>query len=220
MTYFSPGYGVYNLMMGYSSFQNVDLTLSNNYAVGGKYVLTTRKWDRVTASGNELIGSGGVVRVEDPALSGFSWGTNTYLRDPGASAWNYNGTDYSFATWKVNTGLGLTDVALPVMPVTAKVFVRPSRYEPGRAVIVVYNWGKASSVSVDLSDVLPAGKQYEVRNVQNWYGTPVVSGTYGGGSVDIPMGGVAPASVVGGAPHSPPRTGPDFDVFVVKAVSQ
>jgi hypothetical protein len=219
MTYFSPGYGYYNLMMGYSSFANVDLTLSNNYAVGGKYVLTTGQWDKITASGNELIGSGGVVRVLDASLGGYSWGTNTYLRDPVASAWQFNGTDYSFATWKLNTGLGLTDLALSAPPVTTKVFVRPSRYEPGRAVIVVYNWGKASSVAVDLSGVLTGGAQYEVRNVQNWYGTPVVTGTYGGGSIDIPMGGVAPPAVVGGAPHTPPRTGPDFDVFVVRPVN-
>ena len=86
--------------------------------------------------------------------------------------------------------------------------------------VVVYNWGRASSVSVDLSGVLASGARYEVRNVQDWYGTPVTTGTFGGGSISIPMGGVAPAPVVGGAPHAPPRTGPEFDVFVVRPVGQ
>ena len=85
--------------------------------------------------------------------------------------------------------------------------------------IVVYNWGNGSSVSADLSGVLATGAPYEVRNVQNWFGTPVASGTYGGGTISIPMGGVAPPAVVGGAPHMPPQTGPDFDVFVVRRLN-
>ena len=220
MTYFSPGYGVYNLMIGYSSTQNVDLTLTNNYAVGGQNVLTMGQWNRVSASGNQLFGSGGIVQVMDASLGGYDWKLNSYQRDPLASAWQYNGTNYSFATWKVNTGLGLTDAIVPATPVTPRVFVRPSPYEAGRAMVVVYNWGRASSVSVDLSGVLASGARYEVRNVQDWYGTPVTTGTFGGGSISIPMGGVAPAPVVGGAPHAPPRTGPDFDVFVVRPVGQ
>jgi hypothetical protein len=47
----------------------------------------------------------------------------------------------------------------------------------------------------------------------------VASGTYGGGSISIPTSGVTPAQVVGGSPTAPPRTGPDFDVFVVVTVS-
>jgi len=61
--------------------------------------------------------------------------------------------------------------------------------------------------------------RYEVRNMQDWYGSPVTTGTYSGGSISIPMGGVTPAAVVGGAPHTPPRTGPDFDVFIVRPVN-
>ena len=47
------------------------------------------------------------------------------------------------------------------------------------------NWGRQSSVSVDLSSVLPSGR-YEVRNVQDWYGSPVTTGSYSGGSISIP----------------------------------
>jgi hypothetical protein len=218
MTYFSPGVGVYNLMIGYSTFGNRDVTMQNNYAVGGQYVLSTGYWNQVTASGNQLIGSSHVIQVRDTILGGYSWSANSYRRDPTASAWAYNGSDYSFATWKVNTGLGLTDLVTSVVPTGPKVFVRPSTHEPGRAMVVVYNWGNANSVGVDLGGIVPTGGRYEVRNVQNWFGTPVATGTYGGGAIDIPMGGVTPPAVVGGSPHTPPRTGPDFDVFIVKLV--
>ena len=218
MTYFSPGTGVYNLMMGYGDLPNSDITLSNNYAVGGQYVLTTGQWDRFTATDNQLMGGGGMVRVKDNSLGGYTFSGNSYRRDPNASAWQYNGADYSFASWKSTTGLGRTDDASSSQPTGTKVFVRANKREPGRAMVVVYNWGSESSVSVDLGAVLPSGARYEVRNVQNWFGSPVTTGTSSGGSISIPMGGVTPPRPVGGSAHQPSRTGPDFDVFIVRVV--
>lgn len=81
-------------------------------------------------------------------------------------------------------------------PARPGVFVRPNRYEPGRAHVVVYNWNQQPSVQVDLSAVLTRGQSYEVRDVQDLFGPAVARGTYDGDSV-----------VVG--------TGRAFDVFVV-----
>jgi hypothetical protein len=97
----------------------------------------------------------------------------------------------------------------------AKVFVRPNAYETGRANIVIYNWSGQSAVSVNLGGVLHSGDHYEVHNVQNLRGAPVASGTFSGGSVSIPMTGVAPPKPVGVGSASAPRTGPYFDVFIV-----
>jgi len=98
---------------------------------------------------------------------------------------------------------------------TTKVFVRPNAYERGRANIVIYNWSGESAVSVNLGSVLQSGDRYQVRNVQNLQGAPVASGTYDGGSVSIPMGGVTPPAAVGVGSSPAPRTGPYFDVFIV-----
>jgi hypothetical protein len=98
-----------------------------------------------------------------------------------------------------------------------KVFVRPNQYEKGRGNIVVYNWAQQGAVSVDVSKVLSMGDRYEVRNVQNLFGTPVASGTYGGGSISIPMTGVTPPRPIGGSTAGP-KTGPYFDAFVVTKV--
>ena len=219
MTYFSPGYGVYNLVMGFENYSNAAMTLQNNYAVGGTYVLSVGRWNQLTAKDNRLFGTSRVMQLKDTVLSGFVWSTNTYQRDPLAAAWQYKGADYGFSTWTLKTGLGLTDVTVPVTPTNAQVFVRPNAYEAGRATVVVYNWGRGSSVNVDLGNVLPAGSTYEVRNVQDLFGAPVASGTFSGASISIPMGGVSPPSPIGGAAHAPPRTGPDFDVFIVRQTS-
>lgn len=100
-------------------------------------------------------------------------------------------------------------------PAEPRVFVRPSRDEPGRATIVVYNWSGQASVPVDLAGVLTRGDRYEVRNVQDLYGAPVAAGAYTGIPISVPGTGVRPPEPVGGARRPPPRTGPAFDVFVV-----
>jgi len=68
---------------------------------------------------------------------------------------------------------------------------------------------------VDLSGIVPVGARYEVRNVQDLYGAPVASGSFGGGAVSIPLGGVTPPTPVGLTSSRSPRTGPYFDVFLV-----
>ena len=60
-----------------------------------------------------------------------------------------------------------------------------------------------------------AGAHFEVRNVQDVFGAPVLSGTYSGGVVAIPMSGVTPPTPIGGSPRPPIKTGPNFDAFLV-----
>jgi hypothetical protein len=98
-----------------------------------------------------------------------------------------------------------------------KTFIRPDAYTPGRANVTLFNWSHASSVSVDLSSVLKVGDNYEVRDAQNFFGAPVKAGTYGGGAISLPMTGLAPAAPVGWP--TPPATGPEFNVFVVRRTS-
>ena len=108
-------------------------------------------------------------------------------------------------------GSGLT--LLPSLPGATKVFVNASPRQAGRANIVVYNWGGQGSVSVSLAGIVPAGARYEIRNVQNFYGAPVASGT-GGGTATISMAAV-PAPTVVGMGAIAPSTGSAFAVFVV-----
>jgi hypothetical protein len=64
--------------------------------------------------------------------------------------------------------------------------------------------------------VLKAGDHYEVRNAQDFYGSPVASGTYGGGSVTIPLSAVAaPAPLAGVGQSTLSQTGTEFNAFIV-----
>ena len=101
------------------------------------------------------------------------------------------------------------------LPTATKVVVRKNPYEAGRGNIAVYNWGGDGSVQVDLSGIVPQGASYEIRNVQNMFGTPVVSGTYSGGSVTLPIRAVSPPVPVGFSSSRAPSTGTTFGAYVV-----
>jgi len=83
---------------------------------------------------------------------------------------------------------------------------------------VVYNWDLADTVEADLDGVLTVGAGYEIRNAQNYFTGPVVSGIYDGAPVQLPMSGVEPAQPIGseGAIAPSEFTGKEFNVFIVR----
>jgi len=158
----------------------------DNYSVGA-LVLAGDTAKTLTMTGNSILG---VIRYEysNPALP-----TNSLANFPGNTHSNY-GTQW--------TG--------------TRVFIRPNRYEPGRGHVIVYNWDRLDAVNIDLSAILGVGTRYEVRDVQNFFGTPLLSGTYAGGSVSIPMPGTgSPVMAPVGNAAVPPHTDKEFNVFVV-----
>jgi hypothetical protein len=77
--------------------------------------------------------------------------------------------------------------------------VRPSLYEPGRANIVIFNWPLQASVAVDLSAAgIKPGDAFQIRDAENWYNGPVVSGTYTDAPVSVPMTGLTVVQPNGG----------------------
>jgi hypothetical protein len=106
-------------------------------------------------------------------------------------------------------------------PTGTRVFVKPNKYEGGRANIIVYNWDNLNSVSVDVSGIgLAVGDAYEVRDVQNFFGTPILSGTYGGGSLSIPLTSTAVSQPKGTIyVSSMTHTAREFNAFVIVKTS-
>jgi Right handed beta helix region len=197
--------------VGYTSgAQNVDVIVQNNYLEGGMHIAN---WTSATVTGNTAYDYAGAIALNQGNLNAQVWNNNTFYGDPTAAAWAYNSTAYPFAGWETATGLSNPGSYAGSVPPNA-VFVRPNKYEAGRANIIVYNWANLATVNVDLSEVLSGGESYVIRNVQDFFGTPVVSGTYTGGTVSLPMAGV-PAPVPIGRGQPGPVTGPTFNVFVV-----
>lgn len=107
---------------------------------------------------------------------------------------------------------GNTVLAAP--PAENLVIVRPNAYEPGRANIVIYNWQELASVSVDLGPAnVATGSTYSVLDAQDFFGAPVVTGTYDGSPIAIPMQSLTKAAPVG--VPAPPHSAPRFGAFVL-----
>jgi len=129
-------------------------------------------------------------------------------------------------TLKSNTFIGAVDGAFASRypentvirenPTGLRNFVRPSKYHEDRFHIIVFNWDKYPAVNVDISAAnLAVGTPYEIRDAQDFLGDPVLSGTYDGGRLNIPMTGrtaAQPMRLKGETGH----TAPEFAVFVLK----
>ena len=118
-----------------------------------------------------------------------------------------------------NLGLGPSDFPNNVYygvtrPTGVKVFVRPNKYETGRANIAVFNWDFDSTVTADISGIgLQVGERFELHNAQDYYGD-VAFGIWNGGLLQIPMIGHSAAPFVGWSTPSP--TFPEFGMFVIQ----
>jgi hypothetical protein len=208
------------------SFSNGELggQFTDNYLLGGGVVAQSPTWDSVMSYMPDPYGTNALGYAAGCANATMK---NSYLA----------GMSKAVALVACSTGLsmtgntyagdylpdGFTSTQFPSntyttgKPTANRVFVRPNAYEAGRANVAVYDWTHASTVAVDLSSVLQVGASFEVRDAQNFYGAPVLTGTYQGGSVSLPMTGLSPAAPVGMSAPAP--TGPEFNAFVVLTVA-
>jgi hypothetical protein len=102
------------------------------------------------------------------------------------------------------------------LPRGSRVTVRPNRYQSGRAHVIVYNWDLQPQVAVDLSTAgLTSGQRFEIRDVQDLFGAPLVTATYTGAPVTLPMTGLRAAAPTWNQAVAPRHTAPEFAVFIV-----
>jgi hypothetical protein len=240
MSYFTLSQQSGSINIGqYSASYNIDV--EDNIFVGGGNTITVEGVNSpFTFFNNTLVNlpSGfnsttqeQVVFGQLPGqgISGYNWGNNSYYGANLFEIGSYNGlalsngSSVSFTQWQ-SDGFDTHSTLVSTLPAGKWVYVRPNQYEAKRANITIYNWdaydasgnvvlGKSPTVSVDLSRVLAPGDNFIIQDVQNFYGPPVVSGIYAGGTVTIPMEGLAKAAPIGFV--APAHTAPAFGTFIV-----
>ncbi|MBV9081580.1 MAG: hypothetical protein JOZ62_02795 [Acidobacteriaceae bacterium] len=218
-TYASPGEnsGYSRLGWVFGTSENEDVSATNNYWMGGESGLEVWKWRSVTFTGNSVYSPAGLVMLLDAAdpraLKQYRWDANHYY---GSGSFRLSdGGNRDFNSWKRNTGLDTNSTFASGRPQGVQMFVRRNKYEAGRANVVVYNWDRKETVPVDLRGILASGQRFEIRDAQNFYGRPVVSGIYTEKPVELPMTNDAVALPIGRVPTRPVHTSPEFAVFVV-----
>jgi len=193
---------------------NGTITLSSNYWPQG---IVLNNWKNATVSENVIAPQGSEPAVDlQQSLTKTTgqWNSNYYSRSSSREKFRAGTKDCSFADWKKNTGYDTASTCNAGRLGGTKVFVRPNRYEPGRANIVVYNWDNSGKVAVDVRSALDVGTAYEVRNAQDFFSPPVLGGIYDGQALQLPMTGLTVAKPMA-ALQTPAPTGPTFNVFIL-----
>jgi hypothetical protein len=200
-----------NLQLGYAS-TNEDAVISSNYIVGGNApFFEARDWNKLTVTNNSFVGfsthSNIVNAVLNNDVSQFNWNNNQY------HIGKLNET--TFSEWKAKDGFDKNSTYQDALPTQNQIFVRPNKYEAGRAHVTIFNWEKKNEVGVNLSSVLKQGESYEIYDIQNISGQPVAKGTWNGGTVNFPMNLTAVAAPTGNVTTKPPHTGIEFGAYLV-----
>ena len=231
-TYLSPRddlrdvYRNANVCLGCADSQtNGQLVVRGNYFAGGAPVAIVQGWQRVTMRSNTLVGTDAMVAVTPAsaaALRDWDWDDNDYI-GTGPSArrdvlFVLDNELLGRADWLRATGFDATSRFTGERPSGTKLFLRPNRYEPGRANLVIYNWDRQPAVQVDLNGLLARGAKFEIRSAMDYLGDPVASGTFDGELVSLPLNALRVAEPNGGK-GTRSRTLGEFAVFVVRTVS-
>jgi hypothetical protein len=210
----------YNTLCGPSGWQNMwlnypgvpnDVQFKNNsiYTTGGPSIrLHDPGTTDAVITGNYITGrvQFTVSTPPGPVHTNLDFSSNTLWTSAG------NNLDISEGTYPSNTYNQST-------PGSNWVSVVPYDYIGKAGLVTVYNWLNNNTHSVDLSTILSNGDSYEVIDLQNRFGTPVQTGTYGGGSVsiDLTQTTIATPKQVPNGRSSPSHTTKTFQVFLVRA---
>ncbi|MGD9901821.1 MAG: IPT/TIG domain-containing protein [Vicinamibacterales bacterium] len=207
-----------NTMLGAGLLSATSGAKANVVTGGGDGADFTRALDNVSYF-SSLIGRGLDLDYGTPCRSPEIRGNYVIAATP------VNVTRCTAVTMTGNTFYGATgalasqfpaNVYHATRPTGVRTFVRPNVYEPGRANLTVVNWDRAATIDVDLAPAnLAVGSRYEIRDAQNFYGPPVLTGTYLGAPIALTMAGLTAASPIGNVPIVPAHTAPELAVFVV-----
>lgn len=206
--------GGYNEIGWIFSGSNDDAVVTDNYFIGGRDTIAAFGWKTLTMVRNKILSLSNQVWMDTliNGKNGIAWNDNSYY---GISSFRYNGVLRDYNTWKSLTGFDSSSSFSDSLPTGTWTFVRKNKCEAGRGHIVVYNWDSLNSVQVDVSSILTPGMSYQIRDAQDFYGAPVLQGTYGGGSVTLPMNLQSVEQIQGEKIVQPTHTNPQFGVFVV-----
>jgi hypothetical protein len=79
-----------------------------------------------------------------------------------------------------------SDSAVVPNPTENAVFLVANEYEAGRANLVIYNWAGSATTLVDLGSLLAEGSAFVIKEAKDFYGPPLLAGTYQGEAIDVP----------------------------------
>jgi hypothetical protein len=195
---------------------NEDIKLVGNHFVSN--VTFRQPWARIVATGNTFISGQGrlfsVALPENHDPADFTWDGNRYVTEIG-KPFAANGRAMTWSQWRQETGFDAQSEQVTDRPGGTFVAVRRNNFQPGRGHVVVFNWDRKPTVSVDLSDIVKKGAQYEMHHVLDLFGQPVSEGVFDGKLVEVAIEEREAPRPVGYTKESPAGTTSEFAAFLV-----
>ena len=192
-----------NLMFGNGSDDHVGNAFESNF---------TYFSSGAGAGENRLGGDGG--------CRGLTLAGNVFAHGPGRTALAL--ADCTNVIARGNLFYGAVEGPVPPIdnlrpnrPSGLLAFLRPDRYEPRRARLIVYNWDHRERILVDASGWgLPVSADIDVVSAQDPFAAPHRTRAVGG-LLEIPMTGWSAARPIGLEEAELPPTLPEFGVFLL-----
>ena len=188
---------------------NINLSVRDCVFAGGNHAAEVSRWRSAIFTNNTLYsrkplpgGNWAVLSVRSPR-SGHDLRLSTvdhnryFSKHDGAHIWRYEKKNREalffedIESWRAYTGWDKNSEVSFGDPPEPMMFLRPNRYEGNRAHLIVYNWPKTSSLSLDFGRLwdLQDGDRYSVYSAEDVWGAPVFESSYEGTPVDFPMEG-------------------------------
>ncbi|MBM4048517.1 MAG: hypothetical protein FJ279_25735 [Planctomycetes bacterium] len=175
--------------------QNGRLTIERSRFIGGADAVWICRWQEATVKSNVFFTARGrdivLLAPENHDPKHYRFEDNLYYRGtPGPFQFN-NAPFASLEAWQRATGLDMSSRIIDSPPTEPWVFLRPNKYEPNRALLIVYNWPGKPEVIVRLDELwnLKPGEKFTIVNVEDIWAKPVVEATFQGEPLSVTMSG-------------------------------
>ena len=219
-TYTAIGRDGAGARFSYGQPDNQDIVCTDNIFIGSDIAFQARYWHTANVQRNVIYTSPSQTLLWAGPFnilsSGSIWNNNQYygVGTKSFQAGESTTSFYDFAGWKSYSGRDQNSTASSGGPTGVRTVVRPNKYEPKRGHVAIYNWDQLNRVAVDVSGILQPGDRFEVRNAQNYFGAPVLSGTYIGVPLLLPTTNLYAAAPAGMA-QSNVRPDKTFNSYVL-----
>jgi len=203
------------LSIGYTSDGTINQSgaVTNGFLDGGRVLIEWWDSPAVLTFTNNLIGQGLHV---DFAGASATFGAGSVIDN---NTYNYTDTFSPFelernavlstadtiAAWRTLAGSGIDTHSTLTANANIGALVLPwaNPLDPGQGVVHIKNPSGASTVAVDVSSILPVGANYSIYHHHSLTASPVLTGTYPGGTLAFPMNpALPPPAMLGGSLRS------------------
>lgn len=209
-----------SIKLGYgTNVVDSNMVFSGNLVYGGKTSsyppILMRKWQIVDFINNTIISPESKAitwesgTFDQALVSSYNWDNNNY----------YNSTtigSYTNSLWQSTCLNDINSVFSPNQFPAGSIKIVQNTYEPKKLYVSVLNWEAFNTVSLNLDAYIAANSNVKIYDIQNIFGSPVVSSTYTTGGISVPLNLTQVNTLLGTSPVPVKHTTPKLGTFIVE----